>query len=246
MRIYGLIGKPLTHSFSQAYFTEKFQNENLTDCSYDNFELQDIKELPQLIKEQHNLFGLNVTIPYKEEVFQYLTSKSSVVEQIEACNCIKIKEQKLFGFNTDVIGFERSLLPLLMPHHTKAIVLGTGGAAKAVKFALNKLGINFTSVSRFPSDSTISYEMLTPVFIKEHTVIINTTPIGMYPHVNAAPPIPYHLLSEYHLLFDLIYNPTETLFLKRGKEAGASVSNGYEMLVQQAEESWKIWNDLTV
>jgi shikimate dehydrogenase len=246
MRIFGLIGKPLTHSFSKAYFSEKFQKENRTDCSYENFELQNINELPQLITKQHHLYGLNVTIPYKEEVLQYLTSKSSVVEQIGACNCIKITGQKLFGFNTDVIGFERSLLSLLLPHQTKALVLGTGGSAKAVMFALHKIGINFTSVSRFRFDNSINYKMLTPDIIKEHTVIINTTPVGMYPHVDAAPPIPYHLLSKYHLLFDLIYNPTETLFLKRGKEVGASVSNGYEMLVQQAEESWKIWNDPTV
>jgi shikimate dehydrogenase len=245
MRLFGLIGKPLTHSFSKSFFTDKFQRENLPNCTYENFELQSINELSQLINHHHSLMGLNVTIPYKEEVLQFLTSKSSVVEQIGACNCIKIVEKDLLGFNTDVIGFERSLLPMLQPHHTKALILGTGGSAKAVMFTLNKIGIKFTSVSRFHFGNNINYEMLTPDIVTEHTIIINTTPIGMHPHVDKAPPISYSLISKHHLLFDLIYNPSETLFLKKGREAGALVSNGYEMLVQQAEESWKIWNDPT-
>ncbi|WP_207513188.1 shikimate dehydrogenase family protein [Longitalea luteola] len=242
MKKYGLIGFPLSHSFSQKYFTEKFQREKIDGCRYENFPLASIDEFPALIQQQSDLHGLNVTIPYKEKVIPFLTARSEVVKTIGACNCIKIENGQLTGHNTDVVGFEMSLRPLLQPFHKKALVLGTGGAAKAVQYVLNKLDIAFLEVSRNPVTSRqIAYHQIDATVIKEHQVIINTSPLGMYPNINECPPLPYEALTETHYLFDLIYNPERTLFLQRGEERGAAIKNGHDMLIIQAEESWRIW-----
>ena len=242
MRLFALIGYPLTHSFSKKYFTEKFEKEGLKDCRYEHFSIDDISKLKTVLEENPDLCGLNVTIPYKEQVLSFLNEKNELVKQIKACNCISIKKGKLKGYNTDVLGFEQSLQEKLKPQHKKALILGTGGAAKAVEFVLDKHNIAYKYVSRKPSSKNYSYEQLTPSIIKSHTLIINTTPLGMYPAVTEAPPIPYESLTSDHYLFDLIYNPEVTLFLRKGQEKGAAIKNGYQMLVIQAEESWKIWN----
>jgi shikimate dehydrogenase len=243
MRLFGLIGYPLTHSFSKKFFTEKFEKEGLTDCKYELFSISTINELISVLDQHPDLYGLNVTIPYKEQVLSFLDDTDDVVKKIKACNCIIIKNGKLKGYNTDVEGFERSLKKQLQPHHKKALILGTGGAAKAVEFVLQKLEIDFNYVSRKPSVNNYSYNQLTPGIITDHSLIINTTPLGLYPAVNEAPPIPYEALTANHYLFDLVYNPEKTLFLRMGEERGAAIKNGYEMLVIQAEESWKIWNE---
>lgn len=243
MRRYGLIGYPLSHSFSQKYFTDKFQREGITDCVYENFPLGSIDEFAALIQQHPDLHGLNVTIPYKEKVIPFLTAQSEVVKAIGACNCIKIEHGRLTGHNTDVVGFENSLRPLLQPHHTRALVLGTGGAAKAVHYVLNKLGIAFFEVSRTPSNARqISYQQIDESVIRDHQVIINTSPLGMYPNIDECPPLPYQALTSQHYLFDLVYNPAKTLFLQKGDERGAATKNGHDMLIIQAEESWRIWN----
>ena len=242
MRRFGLIGYQLSHSFSQKFFTEKFQREHITGCVYENFPIADISELPGILQQYPVLEGLNVTIPYKERVIPFLHHQDEVVQAIGACNCIRIKEGKLFGFNTDVAGFEVSLDKLLQPYHKKALVLGTGGAAKAVHYVLKKRGIEFIEVSRNPQGrNQISYADVDAV-MHDHLLIVNTTPLGMYPNVEEFPPIAYDMLTPRHYLFDLIYNPPATAFLKKGEEKGALVKNGGEMLVIQAEESWKIWN----
>lgn len=242
MRRFGLIGFPLSHSFSQKYFTEKFQREHIAGCVYENFPLADISELNGILEKYPDLAGINVTIPYKEKVIPFLTSQNEVVQAIGACNCINIINGKLEGFNTDVAGFEISLDKLLQPFHKKALVLGTGGAAKAVQYVLKKRGIAYLEVSRNPGGTgQISYADVTNV-IKDHLLVVNTTPIGTYPNVDEFPPLPYELLSHRHYLYDLTYNPPETAFLKKGAERGAVVKNGGEMLWIQAEESWKIWN----
>jgi len=242
MLLYGLIGYPLTHSFSKNYFTEKFKKEGIKNCSYENFPLAHIDELLKIIHENANLQGLNVTIPYKESVLPFLSESNEIVREIAACNCIKIEGAKLIGYNTDVIGFEKSLLKKLNSSHKKALVLGTGGAAKAVEYVLGRNDISYSRVSRRASTDNLSYDELTPAIIKEHVLIINTTPLGMYPKINDAPAMPYEAITSKHLLVDLIYNPEKTLFLRKGKERGAAIENGYDMLVYQAEESWKIWN----
>ena len=242
MRLFGLIGYPLSHSFSKKYFTEKFEKEKLASCKYELFPIATVTELKDLIKKNPELAGLNVTIPYKEQVLPLLDESDAIVSKIKACNCIMIFDGKLKGFNTDVTGFEQSLKEKLQPHHTNALILGGGGAAKAVEFVLRKLNIEFRYVSRKPSVHNYSYEQLTPDIIADHTLIINTTPLGMYPSVNEAPPIPYDALNGSHYLFDLVYNPDKSLFLQKGEQQGAVIKNGYEMLVIQAEESWKIWN----
>jgi shikimate dehydrogenase len=242
MRLYGLLGKSLKHSFSKAYFAEKFAKLNIADCRYENFELASINELPALLENNPSIKGLNVTIPYKEDVIPFLHERNEVVEEINACNCINIIDGKLIGYNTDVFGFEQSLKPFLKPHHTKALILGTGGAAKAVQYTLKKLGISFRIVSRSKNNITITYEELNELILQEHTLIINTSPLGMYPKMDEVPPIPYEFLTPQHLLFDLIYNPEKTLFLEKGEERGAQIENGKEMLLLQAEESWRIWN----
>lgn len=242
MRLFGLIGYPLFQSFSKKFFSEKFEREGLTDCRYESFSIPSISELTSILKENPLLCGLNVTIPYKEQVLSFLHEKSALVKKINACNCIKIENGKLTGYNTDAPAFEQSLKEKLQPHHTKALILGTGGAAKAVEFCLEKLNIAYKYVSRKPSAKNFSYEQLTDPIMQEYTLIINTTPLGMHPNVVEAPPIPYHALNKKHYLFDLVYNPAKTLFLQKGEDQEAVIKNGYEMLVLQAEESWRIWN----
>lgn len=243
MRLFGLIGFPLSHSFSQRFFTDKFREEHIADCAYQNFPLENIDALRSVLEQHPHLEGLNVTIPYKEKVIPYLHHQSEVVKRIGACNCIKIVKGELHGYNTDVTGFEESLRPLLQAHHRKALVLGTGGAAKAVHFVLEKLGIAFLEVSRNPLTSgQISYEQLTTAVLRDHTLIINTTPVGMYPNVDDCPPLPYAELTPRHYLFDLVYNPAKTKFLQQGEQQGAVIKNGSDMLVIQAEDSWRIWN----
>ena len=246
MRRYGLIGYPLSHSFSKTYFAEKFAKNNITDCQYNNFPIASILEFPALIEAHKDLRGLNVTIPYKLQVIPFLHKKNEVVEKIGACNCIKIIDQKLYGYNTDVIGFEQSLLEYLEPHHQQALILGTGGAAKAVEYVLEKLGISYLYVSRTADNdkNVISYDQLNEKVISSHTLIINTTPLGTFPDIQTFPDIPYGLLTKKHYLFDLVYNPSLTVFLEKGKRQGATIKNGYDMLILQAEESWRIWNEV--
>lgn len=242
MKLYGLLGKTLKHSFSKGYFTEKFAREHRADCRYENFELHTIDLLPQLIEQNPDFCGLNVTIPYKEEVIPYLQEANDVVQKIKACNTIKISNGKLSGFNTDVAGFKISLEKGLKPYHRQALVLGTGGASKAVRYALELLGIKPTLVSRTKTDSTIAYSDLNEEVLSEHLLVVNTSPLGMFPNISEAPPIPYQFLTSRHYLFDLVYNPEKTLFLQKGEEQGAAIANGHQMLIIQAEESWKIWN----
>ncbi|HET9057909.1 MAG TPA: shikimate dehydrogenase [Chitinophagaceae bacterium] len=245
MNVFGLIGYPLTHSFSKNYFTEKFQKEGIRDCVYENFPIENIRYLTDLLQNHPDLKGLNVTIPYKEQVIPFLDERDEIVEATGACNCIKIDNGKLKGFNTDVTGFENSLKKNLQPHHTKALILGKGGAAKAVAYVLQKLGIDYVFVSRRKEDgNTISYHQLTIEFLQTHLLLINTTPLGMFPKTEDCPDIAYDYLTPQHHLYDLVYNPAKTLFLQKGEEKGSTIQNGYEMLLLQAEESWKIWNNL--
>ena len=244
MKRYGLIGYPLTHSFSQKYFSEKFLKEGWTDHVYENFPIESIAALQEVLSSHKDLLGLNVTIPYKKEVLSYLDESSPAVELIGACNCIKITEGKLSGFNTDIIGFEKSLRPFLKPEHSAALILGTGGAAVAVAYVLQQLGIRYQYVSRQRAMNNITYVDLDQQIIEEHSLIINTTPLGMYPSLNDCPPLPYEWLTSKHHCFDLIYNPTETLFLRKAAAQKATVQNGAEMLIIQAEESWRIWNEI--
>lgn len=243
MRQFGLIGYPLSHSFSEKYFEDKFTREGLTDFSYKLFPLESVTRLPGLLKEHPGIEGLNVTIPYKKQVLQYLDDRENIPEGIDACNCMRIRNGKISGFNTDIIGFEESLKRLLKPHHKNALVLGSGGAAAAVKHVLRKLGISFRTVSRKKENtSLITYDGLDKEIIETSTLIVNTTPSGMYPNEDTFPDIPYQFLSAKHLLYDLVYNPAKTLFLQKGQERGAAIKNGEEMLVLQAEASWAIWN----
>ena len=242
MRRFGLIGKTLKHSFSQNYFTQKFASEGIADCSYENFELSSASEFPSLIDNNPDIEGLNITIPYKEEVLLFLHKKNKIVAQIGACNCIKIVDGELFGYNTDAIAFQRSLEKKIQSHHQCALVLGSGGASKAVQFALKEMGIDFLIVSRNKKTNQLGYEDVGEEVIHDHQVIINTTPLGMYPNIDQDPPIPYDAITSKHLLFDLTYNPEKTKFLQQGEARGAQIMNGYEMLVSQAEESWRIWN----
>jgi len=240
---FGLIGKDISYSFSKQYFTDKFNTLKLKGYTYRNFDIQQIKEFQEKIIKTKNLKGLNVTIPYKEEIIEFLDELDSEARKIGAVNTIKILENnKLKGFNTDVYGFEHSLKPLLSPEHRKALILGTGGASKAIDFVLNKLKIETLFVSRNPKgDHQIDYQQLTKSIIQDHTVIINCTPLGTYPDIKRYPIIPYQYLTPDHLLYDLIYNPVETQFLKKGKEMGCMTCNGLKMLELQAEKSWEIW-----
>jgi shikimate dehydrogenase len=242
MKRYGLIGRTLTHSFSKNFFAKKFESERITDCVYDNFELKAIGEFPLFIKAYPDLRGLNVTIPYKEDVLQYLTDSNDIVKEIGACNCIKIDDNQLIGYNTDVLGFRASLVPKLRRHHRRALILGTGGAAKAIRFVLEQLGIDYSIVSRRKRPNELGYEDLGEEVMADHHLIINTTPLGMYPNVDADPPVPYEYVTHRHFLYDVIYNPEKTKFLAEGEKRGAQICNGYEMLIEQAEESWRIWN----
>jgi shikimate dehydrogenase len=241
LRQFGLIGYPLSHSFSQKFFTEKFLQENIVNANYDNFPIPSIESFAALWKEHPSLEGLNVTIPYKKEVIAFLQHSSPVVEAIKACNCIRKFNNELYGYNTDVIGFEKSLLPFLKPHHTHALILGTGGASAAVQWVLQKLNIQYQVVSR-KGNTNLTYDQLSASVIESHTLIINTSPLGMYPNTNEAPNIAYDAITAQHHLYDLVYNPTETLFMKNGLAKGATVQNGLAMLHIQAEESWAIWN----
>jgi shikimate dehydrogenase len=241
MRRFGLIGFPLSHSFSQKYFTEKFRKEGLSDAVYENFPIANIGELRNVLKNHTDLVGINVTIPYKRQVLSFLDSKEQL--PIEACNCIKISNGKLSGYNTDTIGFEKALLPKLKPAHSKALVLGTGGASDAVCWVLKKLGITIQMVSRQEGKaSLLSYHDIDERIIREHLLIVNCTPLGMTPKIDEFPQIPYQFLGPSHYLFDLIYNPSKTVFLQKGESHGTTIENGANMLVYQAEESWRIWN----
>ena len=244
MKRYGLIGYPLTHSFSQKYFTEKFEREGITGCSYANFPLASIDELPGVLADPE-LCGLNVTIPYKEQVLSFLDARSPVVAAIGACNCIRIDGGRRVGYNTDVVGFEQSLLPKLGTHHRHALVLGTGGAAKAVEYVLGKLGIAYRLVTRRPraGSTDLSYAEVDDALMASHTLVVNTTPLGMYPRVEEYPALPYEAVGARHYFFDLVYNPARTIFLQKAEERGAVVENGHEMLLLQAEESWRIWRE---
>jgi shikimate dehydrogenase len=242
MRLYGLIGKPLTHSFSKGYFAEKFAAEGIVDCRYENFELASIDDLPGLLSAHPELCGLNVTIPYKELVLPFLHEKSAGVGSIGACNCIRIEEGRLTGFNTDASGFRGSIGPRLGEGHKKALVLGSGGASKAIQHALGEMGIEFSVVSRKPESGGMGYEDIDDEVLDVYKLIVNTTPLGMYPNVENDPPLPYSYLTPEHFLYDVIYNPAQTKFLRQGAERGAVTLNGHEMLIRQAEESWAIWN----
>lgn len=241
MTKYGLIGYPLSHSFSKKYFTDKFERESIQDHAYELFPIETITQLPSLLASETTLKGLNVTIPYKEQVVSFLDELTDVVKEIKACNCIHILDGKLIGYNTDVIGFEKTLERKLSKHHQCALVLGTGGAAKAVHYVLRKKGIEFIEVSRSKIDGGLSYEEVNEQVISSHTLIINTTPLGMHPNVQEAPNIPYHLLTDQHYLYDLVYNPAKTKFLLEGEARGTITENGADMLVIQAEASWDIW-----
>ena len=249
MDYYGLIGYPLTHSFSAQFFTEKFKREEI-DAEYLNFEIEDILEIRRVILFNQYLRGLNVTIPYKEKVIPFLHKMSPEAEKIGAVNTIKVDRLKgdmyfyeLIGYNTDYIGFKKSLTPLIKPDiHNKALILGTGGASKAVAYALTSMGIDWIYVSRIKGEGRISYDQLVSDIMSTYKLIVNTTPLGTYPNIENCPSIPYSMLTEEHLLYDLVYNPEETLFLRKGRELGAGIKNGKEMLVLQALEAWKIWN----
>jgi len=246
MNRYGLTGYPLTHSFSKRFFTEKFERENI-DATYENFEIPEISLFPEVLKNNPDLKGLNVTIPYKEQVIPYLNELDSAAKEVGAVNTVKIirtgNEVYLKGYNTDIRGFEISLKPLLKEHHKKALILGTGGASKAIKYVLKKLQIDYISASiEELKENEISYGEINKQMMAERLLIINATPLGTYPNTENCPDIPYEYITKDHLLFDLVYNPEFTKFMRKGKERGAEVKNGLEMLLQQALESYKIWN----
>ena len=243
---YGIIGYPLGHSFSPGFFNEKFINEGI-NAVYERYELSQIDLLPEIIASNPELCGLNVTIPYKQQIMQYLDELSEEAREIGAVNVVKVthngKNVHLKGFNSDVIGFSRSIEPLLEKHHKKALILGTGGAAQAIDYGLKQLGLETIKVSRYERPDTIQYDKITPDVIKEYKVIINCTPIGMYPNTEECPNLPYEAMDSQHLLYDLIYNPDTTLFMKKGMERGAVVKNGLEMLLLQAYASWEFWHE---
>ena len=242
---YGLIGFPLTHSFSPAYFKMKFAAQHI-DAVYELYPMPVINELPVLLEANPGIVGLNVTTPHKESVIRYLQSLDTAAAVIGAVNCIVIKDGILRGYNTDATGFEQSLNPLLKPHHTQALILGSGGSSKAVAYTLGQLGIPFRKVSRKKMQGSYTYDELTADLIRQHRLIINTTPLGMYPLIDAAPPIPYDAITSQHLCYDLIYNPEETKFLALAKAQDATIKNGFEMLQLQAEASWEIWHQYIV
>ncbi len=245
MKQYGLIGYPLTHSFSQKYFEEKFKRENIEGCQYSLLPLENIEALPKLLKSNPQLEGLNVTIPYKESVIPFLNDVDTVAGKIGAVNCIKIVSGKLTGYNTDCYGFKTSLQKFLTAKPEQAFVLGTGGSAKAVCYVLNEMNIPFIKVSRAKKEGCITYPEIGKHLSKSN-LFINTTPMGMFPEINSAPDIPYSKLSSSDFLFDLIYNPAETLFLQIGKQQSCQIKNGLEMLQLQAEKSWQIWTGVGV
>ena len=247
MTTYGLIGYPLGHSFSRKFFTEKFEQEDI-DAQYLNFEIPSIEEFPNIIASHPELLGLNVTIPYKQQVMQYLDEISPEAKAIGAVNVVRCQrstvncQPKLTGYNSDVIGFVESIKPLLKPHHEKALILGTGGASKAIHYGLEeKLGMEMLFVSRTSRENMITYNDITKDLLQDYTVIVNCSPVGMFPKVDECPALPYEAMNENHLLYDLVYNPLETLFMKKGAAQGATVKNGLEMLHLQAIASWEFW-----
>ena len=240
---FGLLGKNIGYSFSVGYFAKKFKSLNLEDYEYVNFDIPSIEDFPNIIKDNPNLKGMNVTIPYKEAVMPYLDKISKKAQRIGAVNTIKFtKSGKLKGYNSDFYGFKKSLKPLLEPHHKKALILGTGGASKGVAFALEELGLTYTFVSREATDESIGYNLVNATTFDNHQIVVNCTPLGTSPNVDAFPPIPYEYFTSKHIAHDLIYNPEETIFLKKAKKHGAKIKNGLEMLRYQAEKSWRIWN----
>lgn len=241
MRKFGLIGLPLTHSFSKQFFTEKFEKEQITDCQYENYPLEKIEDLPALLAANRDIVGLNVTIPYKREVIPFLTDVAPAVKKTGACNCIRIDGKKRVGYNTDVIGFHLSMMPHLRVQHQRALILGTGGASAAVEFVLEQIAMPYMLVSRNPGTNSIGYDQLNEDLMESHTLIVNTTPLGTFPAVETYPPIPYEYVTDQHFLYDMVYNPAETIFLQRGREKGATVLNGMDMLIGQANASWDIW-----
>lgn len=243
LRKFGLIGKNIDYSFSKKYFTDKFSDPLYEGCSYENFDLSSLSKFPKVLKDNPDLFGLNVTIPYKETIIPYLDSISEKAKAIGAVNVIRFKKDgTLKGYNSDWYGFKKALEPLLQSHHKKALILGTGGAAKAVAYALDKMGIYYTFVSRTLSEKTISYKHINATTFDNFQIIINCTPLGTHPKTEEFPPIPYDYFTPQHIAFDLIYNPSQSKFLALAKKKKAITKNGYDMLVFQAEKAWKIWN----
>lgn len=240
---FGLIGKNISYSFSKKHFTAKFETAGESGYSYENFDIPEVGEFLEILENNPNLAGLNVTIPYKEAVIPFLDKISKKATEIGAVNTIRFtKKGKTKGYNTDWYGFKDSLEPLLKPHHKKALILGTGGASKAVAYALYQLGIGYLFVSRKPQKNTLEYNQLSEYIFSEYTIIINCTPLGTAPNIDAAPKIPFEFFTENHIAYDLIYNPSETLFLRKAKANGAVTKNGLEMLELQAEKAWEIWN----
>lgn len=242
-QIFGLLGKNIAYSFSRNYFNQKFEKENL-NADYLNFDIQDISQLQEVLTTE-NLRGLNVTIPFKQQVIGFLDELSLDARKIGAVNTIQFADNKLIGHNTDHIGFRNSVEKLLQPHHQKALILGTGGASKAIAYAFDALGIHYKYVSRETTPNTITYHQLDAEYLSEYKIIVNCTPVGTSPQIKHAPEIPYEYLDSSHLLYDLIYNPEKTLFLERGEKMGATIKNGFDMLVGQAEASWHVWNSVS-
>jgi shikimate dehydrogenase len=260
MRKFGLIGYPLSHSFSKKYFAEKFEKEGITDAVYELYPIEDIKDFNKFLHANPDLCGINVTIPYKVDVMAHIDWLDAEAKHVGAVNTIRIDKEspisvafqgevaftgddfRLEGFNTDIYGFEMSLKPFIKGHHNRALVLGNGGAAKAVCYVLHKLEIPYTIVTRRQEPGTILYSQLTPQLIADNKIIINTSPVGTSPKIDECPDIPYEFITDEHLLYDLIYNPEKTLFLQKGEEKGAAIKNGHEMLILQAEKAWEIWN----
>jgi shikimate dehydrogenase len=246
MRKFGLIGYPLGHSFSKKYFTEKFLREHISDCSYENYQLENLDTFSELVSSEKELFGLNITIPYKSEIIRFLDEIDAEAEEIGAVNVINIKRYpnkiKLYGYNSDVTGIRDTLLPFIGSSVTNALVLGTGGSSRAVCYVLNKLGLKVDLVSRDRKPGTLIYSEIDKVVLERTQIIINTTPLGMFPNISGMPDISYHNLNKNHILFDLVYNPEITSFLKRGAEQGCTILSGLKMLHSQAEKSWEIWN----
>lgn len=239
---FGLLGSNIDYSFSANYFNSKFQKENLAHYQYKNYDIEDINLLQNIIASNANLIGLNVTIPYKEAVLSFLDKISEDAKQIGAVNTIVINNNTLTGYNTDYYGFIKSIKPILKPHHTKALILGTGGASKAIAFALDILKIKYQYVSRYNKYSVLQYSDINKSVFDDYSIIINTTPLGTFPDIEQSPPLNYSFFTTKHIAFDLVYNPEETSFLKQAKKNGAQIKNGYEMLIWQAEKSWEIWN----
>ncbi len=243
----GLIGFPLGHSFSKNYYLSKFENEEINDVNYDLYSLENINQFPSLFLNDNRFRGFNVTIPHKQTVMGFIDDLSIEAKEIGAVNCITVHRTEdkvsLKGYNTDAFGFETSLTPLLTPQHNRALVLGNGGAAKAVLYTFDKLGIPYTIVSRNKTNGHVTYEQLNEDLISSHPIIVNCTPLGTFPNIEECPQIPYEYITNGHLLYDLIYNPVETLFLQKGKSQNATTKNGHEMLILQAEKNWQIWKD---